>query len=191
MRCIITQDPSIFQIMKTIVYYYSHKGSNRYLAQKIAKDINCPTEEIKPRINSHLLMLMGINFGNTRLKSKVSDYDSVILCGPIWMGKLIVPLRNFINQHIGKINKLIFVSCCGSNFDKKDEKFGHNLVFNEVKKLSGGKCGHCEAFPITLVLPDELKEDTSAFMKTHLSDGNFRGEIVDIYDNFISRILMY
>lgn len=130
-------------------------------------------------------MLMGINFGNKKLKSNCEDYERVILCGPIWMGKLIVPLKNFIRNNILKINNLVFVSCCGSTFDKKDEKFGHNLVFNEVKKLSGEKCKHCEAFPIVLVLPTELRDDSSAFMKTHLNDQNFKGEMLDIYNEFI------
>jgi len=171
--------------MKTIVYYYSNKGSNRFLAKRIAKDISCEIEEIKVRLNAHLLMLMGINFGNKKLKSNCEDYERVILCGPIWMGKLIVPLKNFIRNNILKINNLVFVSCCGSTFDKKDEKFGHNLVFNEVKKLSGEKCKHCEAFPIVLVLPTELRDDSSAFMKTHLNDQNFKGEMLDIYNEFI------
>jgi len=174
--------------MKTIVYVYSHKNSNRYLANKIAADLKCEIEEIKPRLNVHLLMLMGINCGNKKLKTKVEEYERVVLCGPIWMGKLIIPLRNFLNKHISKINKLIFVTCCGSTFEKKDEKFGHNLVFNQVKNLSGEKCQHCEAFPITLVLPDEQKEDSDAFMRTHLNDENFKGEIVGIYDNFIIKM---
>lgn len=174
--------------MKSIVYYYSHKGSNRFLANRIAKDLNCEIEELKPRPNAHLLMLMGINFGNRKLNSKVENYDRIILCGPIWMGKLIVPLKNFINKHNTNITKLIFVSCCGSNFEKKDEKFGYNLVFNTVKELTGEKCIHCEAFPITLVLPEEQKESSDAFMKTHLNDENFNGEIADIYDSFIKKL---
>jgi hypothetical protein len=133
-------------------------------------------------------MLMGINFGNTKLKSKVEDYERVILCGPIWMGKLIVPLKNFVKKNISKISNLVFVTCCGSTFDKKDEKFGHNLVFNQVKELAGEKCKHCEAFPIVLVLPTELRDDSSAFMKTHLNDENFNGEIVDVYKKFLNSV---
>ncbi|MBN2893880.1 MAG: hypothetical protein JXL97_18570 [Bacteroidales bacterium] len=174
--------------MKQIVYYYSSKGSNRYLAKKISSDFNCEIEEIKPRLNSHFLMLMGINFGNRKIKSNIEDYDRIILCGPIWMGKFIIPLKNFVNKFNEKIKDLIFVTCCGSPFEKKDEKFGHNLIFNEVKSVLNAKCSHCEAFPITLVLPDELKNDTSAFMKTHLNDENFKGEIKTIYDNFINNI---
>jgi flavodoxin len=171
--------------MKTIVYFYSHKGSNRYLANRIANDLKCEIEEIKPRLNTHLLMLMKINLGNRKLNTKIEDYDRVILCGPIWMGQLIVPLKNFVKKNISKIDKLIFVTCCGSTFEKKDEKFGHNLVFNSLKALTGEKCIHCEALPIGLVLPDEQKEDPDAFMKTHLNDENFKGEMATLYDNLI------
>jgi menaquinone-dependent protoporphyrinogen IX oxidase len=174
--------------MKSIVYYYSRKGSNRFLAQKIARDLKCEIEEIKPRLNVHLLMIMGLNLGNRKLKTKVEDYDHVILCGPIWMGKLIVPLKNFVVKYRQKIRKLIFVTCCGSSFKDKDNKFGHNLVFNQVKSLLNDKCLHCEAFPIDLVVPAELKEDSAAFMKVHLNNENFKGEIIPIYNAFISRI---
>jgi flavodoxin len=174
--------------MKTIVYYYSHKGSNRFLAHRIANDLNCEIEEIKPRLNAHLMMLMGFNLGNRKLKTKVEDYDKVILCGPIWMGKLIVPLKNFINKNSKKIGKLVFITSCGSTFKDMDNKFGHNLVFNQVKGLLAQKCLHCEALPINLVAPPELKEDPAAFMKVHLNNENFKGEIVSIYERFISKI---
>ena len=174
--------------MRTIVYYYSRKGSNRFLAHRIASDLKCDIEEIKPRLNYLVLMLMGINIGNRKLKTRVEDHDRVILCGPIWMGKFIVPLRNFVVKYRPKIKKLIFVTCCGSTFEGKDEKFGHNLVFNVLRNIAGDKCVHCEAFPISLVLTDEQKKDPDADMKYHLNDENFKGEIVGIYDAFIQRI---
>jgi flavodoxin len=176
--------------MKTIVYYYSRKGSNKFLATKIADDLKCEIEEINPRLNAHLLMLMGSNLGNRKLKSKVENYDRVILCGPIYMGKLIVPLKNFITTNSKKIGDLVFVTCCGSSFKDKDNKFGHNLVFNQVKSLLNGNCSHCEAFPIDLVAPAELKEDSAAFMKVHLNNENFKGEIVEIYDGFIQKLVV-
>ena len=174
--------------MKTIVYYYSRKGSNRFLATKIANDLNCEMEEIKPRLDAHFPMIMGLNLGNKKLKTKVEDYDRVILCGPIYMGKLIVPLKNFINKHSGKIKKLVFVTCCGSSFKEKDNKFGHNLVFNQVKSKLNDKCIHCEAFPVDVFAPAELKEDSAAFMKVHLNNDTFKGEVVGIYDAFIQKV---
>ena len=173
---------------KAIVVYYSNKGSNRYLAEKISKGISCDIEEIKPRLNVFLLFLMNIHLGIRQLKSNINEYEVVILCGPIWMGKFIPPLRSFVKKYFYKINKLIFVTCCGSTDAKKDEKFGHGLVFKEVKNVLNDKCVFCQAFPIVLVLPDDKKEDTDAFMKTHLNDDNFKGEIQLIFNNFIQKI---
>ena len=174
--------------MKTIVVFYSNKGSNKYLAEKISKSLSCEIEEIKPRLNVFFLFLMNIHLGIRSLKHNIKDYDSVILCGPIWMGKLIPPLRSFINKCFNQINQLIFVTCCGSTYAKKDEKFGHGLVFKEVESLLKEKCVLCQAFPIGLVLPEDKKEDTDAFMKTHLNDENFKGEIQERYEGFIKKM---
>ena len=174
--------------MKTIVVYYSNKGSNKYLAGRISKELSCPLERIKPRLNIFLLFLMNIHLGIKPLKHNIKEYDKVILCGPIWMGKLIPPLRSFIKKYNNELNKLIFVTCCGSTDDKKYEKFGHGLVFKEVENILKDKCILCQAFPIGLVLPDGQKEDTDAFMKTHLNDENFKGEIQVIFDSFITKI---
>ncbi len=132
-------------------------------------------------------MIMGLNLGNRKLKAKVENYERIILCG-IWMGKLIIPHKNFINKYSDKISKLIFVSCCGSSFKDKDNKFGHTQVFNHVISLLDDKCLLCEAFPIDLVVPAELKEYPAAFMKVHLNNENFEGEIIGIYDTFIQKI---
>lgn len=173
---------------KIIVIYYSHKGSNKYLAGRISQSLSCESEEIKPRMNIFLLFLMNVHLGIKPLKHNIEEYDRVILCGPIWMGKLIPPLRSFVKNYFNKINKLIFVTCCGSTDAKKDEKFGHGLVFNEVTNILKDRCILCQAFPVGLVLPDDKKEDADAFMKTHLNDENFKGEILEQFDNFITRV---
>ena len=172
--------------MKTIVVYYSRQGSNKYLADKISKSLSCEIEEIKPRLNVFFLFLMNIHLGIRSLKHDIKAYDRVILCGPIWMGKFIPPLRSFISKYFQQINKLIFVTCCGSTYAKKDEKFGHGLVFKEIESILKNKCIFCQAFPVGLVLPDDKKEDTDAFMKTHLNDDNFNGEILERYKGFFS-----
>ena len=125
---------------------------------------------------------MNINLGIKPLKHNIQEYDKVVLCGPIWMGKLIPPLRSFINKYYHEINALIFVTCCGSIDAKKDEKFGHGLVFKEVEKILNNKCILCQAFPVGLVLPDAKKEDADAFMKTHLNDENIKGEIQERFE---------
>jgi menaquinone-dependent protoporphyrinogen IX oxidase len=174
--------------MKTIVVFYSRKGSNKYLAEKISKSLSCEIESIRPRLNIFFLFLMNVHLGIKPLKKNLTEYDKIILCGPIWMGKFIPPLRRFIKKYNNEIHKLIFVTCCGSTFAKKDEKFGHGLVFKEVENMLGNKCILCQAFPITLVLPDDKKEDTYAFMKTHLNDENFKGEIQELFEDFIQQV---
>ena len=54
--------------------------------------------------------------------------------------------------------------------------------------MTGDKCIHCEAFPTNLILTEEQKKDPDADMKYHLNDDNFKGEIVNIYNTFISKI---
>lgn len=173
---------------KTIVVYYSNKGSNEYLAKKISESLSCEIEEIRPRLNIFMLFLMNIHFGIKPLKNKIQEYDRVILCGPIWMGKFIPPLRSFVKKYHSQINQLVFVTCCGSTYAKKDEKFGHGLVFKEVENILKEKCIFCQAFPVGLVLPDENKEDADAYMKTHLNDDNFKGEIQERYESFIQKV---
>ena len=108
--------------MKTIVVYYSNKGSNKYLAEKISKRLSGELEEIKPRLNIFLLFLMNIHLGIKPIKTNIKEYDKVVLCGPIWIGKFIPPLRSFIKKYYDSIHKLVFVTCCGSTYEKKDEK---------------------------------------------------------------------
>lgn len=174
--------------MKTLVVYYSRKGSNRYLASKIAQVLSCQQEEIKPRLNLFMLFLMNIHLGIKPLKNKMTEYDRIILCGPIWMGKFIPPLRSFIKGYGHQIQHLVFVTCCGSTYKGKDDKFGHGLVFKELEGLFQNKPLQCQAFPIGLVLPEGHKEDSDAYMKTHLNEDNFKGEILDIFETFMEEL---
>jgi flavodoxin len=174
--------------MKTLVAFYSRKNSNRYLAEKIAGQLESDIEEIRPRINAFGLFLMNVNPGIRKIKSNVPEYDRVILVGPVWMGRFVPPLKSFVKRYRKDIRALVFVTCCGSTYDKKDEKFGHGLVFEKVKEIMGDKLVLTQAFPVGLVMPDGQKDDPEAFMKTHLSESNFKGEIQEIFDGFMKKI---
>jgi flavodoxin len=178
-------------MQKFIVIYYSRTGNNKYLAEKITQTLQCEIEVIMPRLNVFLLMLMKISLGNKKLKHNLKEYENIILCGPIWMGKLISPLQSFIKKYSKKINRLYFVTCCGSGDAVKDEKFGHNLVFKIIQNLLGEKCIHCEAFPIVLALPEKDREKGELVMKTRFSDSNFIDELQHRFDGLIQRINGY
>ena len=174
--------------MKTIVVYYSKTGSNEFLAYKIKESLSAHIEELRPRINSQILLMLGLGLGLKKTNHKISDFDRVILCGPIWMGKFVYPLKTFVKKYQNEIIELVFVTCCGSSYEMKEKKFGHGLVFNEIESILKEKCILCQALPIALVLPEDKKEDPDATMKTRLTDENFKGEIQEQFDAFINKL---
>ncbi|MGC9471787.1 MAG: flavodoxin family protein [Bacteroidales bacterium] len=177
---------------KEMVVYFSRTGNNKYLAEKIISSLGCDAEAIRPRMNLFLFLLLFSSLkggpGIRKLKHPVEEYERVILCGPVWMGMLVAPLRSLIKKYGKKINRLVFVCCCASTYDKKDDKFGHGHVFREVEILMDGRCQLCQAFPVGLVLPEDKREDPEAVMQVRLSDENFTGEILDRYKKFIKTL---
>jgi flavodoxin len=174
--------------MKTLVVYYSRKGSNEFLARQISSRLSCDMEALRPRINSFGLILFNLNTGLRRMKHELRDYDRVLLVGPIFMGRLIPPLRSFLRRHSAKIKELVFVTCCGSMDKARDDKFGHGLVFKKVEELLDGKLKDTQAFPVGLVLPEEQRDDQDAFMKARLDESTFRGEVKERFEHFMERI---
>ena len=172
-----------------LVAYYSNTGNNRFLAGKIAESLNAEIIEIIPTVRGQVLLMflsfLGVGI-NPRIKDlNIEDYSRIILCGPIWSGTLISPLRGFMGKYRSKIQDLIFVTCCGSIDEEKDSRFGYNRIFDKVRKLMGPKVTHCEAFPITLTLPEEERKNNEAILELRLTDENFKGGIKDRFDQFI------
>ena len=174
--------------MKSLVLYYSNKGSNKFLAEKISKQFNCDIAQLKPRVNGLLFNVANLKLGNKAIKQDVKDYDRIILCGPIYMGKFISPLSNFVSKHKNDIKKLVFISCCGSPYEKKDDKFGHANVFKKVEEILGDKCEFCRAFPVDLIVPEDMKGNDDNYMKFHLNENNFKGEVVEVFNEMMERL---
>lgn len=178
---------------KHIVVYYSKTGSNKYLAEKTAKTLDADIVQIQPRVTPFLFQLLasstGISWGNKKINIDFSQYSSVILCGPIWMGTLIAPLNDFINKKGKDIDILHFMTCCGSKDLNKEDKFGYAHVFRKVRDLMGNKSREFMAFPIELVLPEDKKEDDQAMMNTRLNDQNFIGTVEKRFNDYIERII--
>lgn len=178
--------------MKNLVVYYSSTGSNRYLAEKFSHVLKCDSEAILPKLNVFpLLLIFSLikrGLGLKPLKHSIREYDRIILCGPIWMGQFISPLRDFINKYGNDVKTLHFATCCGSSDVAKADKFGYATVFPQIKRLLGDKCVSCEAFPICMVLPDDKQKDNNAIMKTRLSDNNFTGRIQERFESFVRKM---
>lgn len=179
--------------MKPLVVYYSQKGSNKYLAERLARELQCDVEAIRPRLNVFPLLAL---FGALKMSPGIApprhdpgSYDRIVLCGPIWMGQLISPLRDFLRKYRDSIARLFFATCCGSSDEDKDGTFGYATVFTKVREIMGEKCVACEAFPVGLVLSGDEKDKDDAVMKTRLSDSNFTGEIQRRTRAFVEKVL--
>jgi flavodoxin len=176
----------------TLVAYYSNNGSNKYLAQRIAYALGCDIEPIRPWPGSFplLLPLSWLKIGAyARIsREKLEQYERIIICGPIWMGTLISPLRGVLKKLRNGQQEICHVTCCGSTDKAKDDTFGYATVFPKVRDLVGDRLILSEAFPIELVLTEEEKEDDEKIMNTRLSDENFRGEILDRMHRMVGRL---
>lgn len=173
--------------MKSLVVYYSKTGSSRFLAEKIASALQSDLEPIRPIVNWPFMLMMGLHFGHKKMKYDVKNYDFVIVCGPVWIGKLIAPLKHFITKNQKKMNRFALAVSCGSTDANKDDKFGYNTVFKAVQK-QWTQCVLCEAFPIALLLPPDRLNDDQAFMNTHLNDSTFNDKMKRRLDDFIGKV---
>ncbi len=178
--------------MKTLVVYYSKSGNNKYLAERFASDLNGDIEALTPFAGvfplQMLFSLTGFGPAIHTVKKTISEYDRIIVCGPIWAGHLAWPNRSFLKKHSGDAHKIFYATCCGGGDAEKDGKFGYARVFREVEKLAGAKMVACEAFPVPLVLPEDKRKDDSAVMNARLSDEAFTGAIRERYDSFLRTI---
>jgi len=64
----------------------------------------------------------------------------------------------------------------------------YDSVFNKVKEIAGPACLSCEAFPIDLIIPDELRGNDEVVMNVRLSSETFSGAIVEKYNQYIQKM---
>lgn len=178
--------------MKTLVLHYSRTGNNRYLAERTAATLEADIEGIRPRINLFPCLLsgtwLGFGTGIRKLAHKPEDYHCTVVFAPLWIGKFALPAQSLLRKYSGRMNSICIATCCGSTDKNKADKFGYEGAFQHIRKLAGGKCVYCEAFPIGMVIPEEQKDDSQSFMKTRLSNDNFKGEILERFKCFISEV---
>ena len=167
-------------------------SNNRCLALRIARELGCDAYEIKTVVKpAPLLMLLSairVTPGIRKPPFVIGDCDCVVMCGPIWMGMLIAPIRSFIRKYRNEIRHLGFATSCGSGDEAKQSSFGYEGVFTSIRNLMNGKPVPCEAFPVELVYPGGVLPDKDAAMKTRISDTDFRGKLKERFDAFIAEV---
>lgn len=93
--------------MKTLLVYYSWTGNTRKLAQKITSKLKCDVEEIyeKGKRKGKLNYVIGGFEAMFGMKSRIekpkrnpSEYDMVLLGGPVWAGRITPALRSYLSE---------------------------------------------------------------------------------------------
>lgn len=121
--------------MKTLIAYYSRTGITKKLADSIAKEIKCDTEEIFTAketkgpigyIACGREAMKKIPAEIKKTKKDTSKYDLVILGGPVWAWNISSPIRAYMIEH--KFKKVAFFCTQGGS--------GAETAFKEMKSLS-------------------------------------------------------
>ncbi len=115
-----------------LVVYYSRSGSTRNAAEKLAEYLDCDLAEIisKKSFKGPFGWLAG---GRLAMKEepvgiiepdkKPEDYDTVIVCGPVWGSNIAPPIRAYLLNNKTKFKNISYLlTFSGSGQDKVLEK---------------------------------------------------------------------
>lgn len=140
---------------KRVIFCYSKTGNSQFIAEKLAKALDCPIEQIKPMFNNtiflFILSALNIPISTNISKEKITSYDEIILIGPIWGGTLIAPIQSVLKKCIGLQKPVHFAVTCETKESDQDTKYGYNQVLNKVKQIGGNLVKTTTAFSMTLV----------------------------------------
>lgn len=114
---------------RILIVYFSRTGTTRAVARAIQKELHCeihglvdplfgfdrtPREGAGGYLRSVVDALFDPLFGSDRpadllpLSCSLSDYDLVLVGGPIWNGSAATPIRTFLSQHRDELRHVAF-----------------------------------------------------------------------------------
>ncbi len=177
---------------KHIVYYYSRTGNNEFIAEKIAEDLDCEHERIKPKMKSFFLLIL-MTFLNIparvkALKNNPAHYEKVIVCSPIWIGHLIAPIRGFLKQYRNKVQEIIYVTVCGSGEEENKTKYGYDEIFKTAKEVTQGKISYTKALSLKYIEDENEFSEEETMRGIKVTNEIFSGQFKKEFKNSIERI---
>jgi len=117
--------------LQNLIIYYSNSNYNKNLALEIQKKLNCDIEEIidkysdkegfKLYFTGGLSTILGKKTEISNLKSRLEEYENIILLSPIWVGSLPPAIKSFLSQNKDKINNLVYISVSGDGHKNTDK----------------------------------------------------------------------
>lgn len=126
-------------VLKKLVAFYSLTGNTRFVAEKIAEQLNADLCEVtdKNHKKGKTLFLKG-GYASIRQKlteievtKPINDYDLVIVGSPVWAGKIAPAIRTFLATNDFSDKQVAFFVTVGGNKTKK--------TFENIKKTIEAK----------------------------------------------------
>jgi flavodoxin len=108
--------------MKAIVVYYSRTGTCRKVSETISNLMNADNEEIyemKNREGAINYIIGGydaVRRNETNIKVMTKDpahYDNIIICSPVWAGKMTPAIRTYVNKYKNSFKKVALIAISG------------------------------------------------------------------------------
>ena len=178
---------------KYIILCYSKTGNSRFIAEKLAKELRCDLELVRPNLNYtgllFLISLLKIPILTNISTNKIKEYEEIIVIGPIWGGLLIAPLRTLLKKCFKLSKPVHFAVTCESTEEGKDNKYGYNQVLNSTKDLGGQLVKTTAAFSTSLTKGHDRKIKKGTTVKAKITEENFGVELKERLDDFKNRIL--
>jgi flavodoxin len=176
---------------KYLVLYYSKTGNSKFLAEQIAQALPGDIREITCSVNSiGMLFLISLLKWGVRInisKQDLSNYEEVVILGPIWGGTLIAPLRSIIKKCRKASKVMHFAVSCETSEAEKDDKFGYEQVLEKARALGGSLMKTTAAFSMALVEGGDVKT-IKLEEKIKVTAENYKGEIKSRVEDFIRRV---
>jgi flavodoxin len=132
--------------VKTLIVYYSKTGNTKYVAQKIAEQLNGELSEISDKKNRKgKLNFVKSGYESIRKKlteievnKKIDDYDFVIVGSPVWAGKIPPATRTFLVKNDFNNKKIAFFVTIGGDKPAKALEAMKEIIFpqNPISELA-------------------------------------------------------
>jgi hypothetical protein len=170
-----------------LILYYSKSGNSKFMAEKLALRLNCPSKRIIPWLD-YLLFQIIISLFKLNIPTNISiddikQYDGIVIIGPVWAGQLVSPLRTVLKLCVNASKTIFFAVTCETKDEERDAKYGYNQVLKKARDFSIVYVKDAKAFSTTLVkggnkppvlkLSDKIKiteENYSDALKERLED---------------------
>jgi flavodoxin len=117
--------------MNILIVYYSRTRNTKKVAEALQAQLGCDIEEIKTKKSyaGPIGWILAGKEASQKILPEIepigknpANYDLVILGTPIWAWNIASPLRTYINQNNGKINRVAAFCTMGGDFGKAFEE---------------------------------------------------------------------